>query len=612
MADALYPNPNSIIAFAGAEADAANNFVLSLSNVANSLTPPVISPVFPSVSGTPVPITTMTPSMQTVVWESPAAPDAFTGSLNIDSLLPAPFDESPPSLFFGSAPTPITELAPDAPGIDLQMVYPDLNVNLPAAPSLLSLSTYSFDGVSLPTIDSNIPELTAASPSLIPYTNGSGYTSSLLSAVQSTLLSRVTVGGTGLSPAVEEAIWNRGREREYRQMADGLAELERMESLGYAFPPGVYMDARYKLQTEMGNQSNLVSREIMIKQAELELDNVKSSLNLAVQMESSLLTYTNQVEQRLFEASKYATEAGISIYNAKVHAYTAYLDAYKTKVSIYEAQIRGELAKVEVYKSEIAAEQVKAQINSALVEQFKIKTDAALSTIEVFKAQINAIATKAEIEKIKVQVYGEQVRGYTAKIGAYTAGVEGYRASIQAESVKQEAYKSKVAAYSAVVDAAVKSADAKIKEYAGKLEAKTTEWEGYKAAYAGQASRAQAISAVNATIADAYRSEVTAVSSYNDTMTKQWQAALEQAQRVAEIGVSAAKANGDLYMTTRSLALDAAKVGAQVSAQLGASALNAINWSNSFSSSMANSTSTSTSSVESNSTSTSTNYNYSV
>jgi hypothetical protein len=97
-------------------------------------------------------------------------------------------------------------------------------------------------------------------------------------------------------------------------------------------------------------------------------------------------------------------------------------------------------------------------------------------------------------------------------------------------------------------------------------------------------------------------------------LTKQWQATIEQAARIAEIGVSTAKANAELYITVRQSAIEAAKVGATVSAQLGAAALNAINWSSTDSSSKSESKSTSESSVDSTSSSVSqsTNYNYSL
>ncbi len=577
--------PGGVTAYVDRMTTLAEGYIDSLTLTSSTLAPPVINPVFPTPDAAPTPVVANQPAMQEVVWTAPAAPATFVGALQIDDLMPEPFDNTPPVLSFGSAPVAFSGPAPDAPGINLQFEYPDLEVSLPAPPALLSLQTYTFDGVTLPTAPStDVPLLTVAAPSVISYTPGDGYASALLSSLQATLQDRITNGGTGLSAEVENALWDRGREREYRQTRDAILELERMETLGYAFPPGVYLDARLKINTEMGYASAGISREIMIKQAELELQNVLKALDSSVQLEGQMLTYTNMVEQRLFESSKFATEAGIEIYNAQVRAYAAYLDAYKMKVAIYEAQIRGEQAKVEAYRIEIAAEEAKAQINTALVNQYRIQADVALSAIEIFKAQIGAIQTKAEIEKIKVQTFGEQVRAYTAQIGAYTAGVEGYRASIQAESAKQEAFKSSVQAYAAQVEAAVKQAQARIEEFRGLLSVKTMEWEAYKAAYAGESARAQAINASNSTAAEAYRSTVAGVTSFNDVLTKQWQVALDQAERVAEVGVSAAKSNAELYMTTRSLALDASKVGAQVAAQLGAASLNAVSYSQSYSS----------------------------
>ena len=150
-------------------------------------------------------------------------------------------------------------------------------------------------------------------------------------------------------------------------------------------------------------------------------------------------------------------------------------------------------------------------------------------------------------------------------------------------------------AYGATVEAAVKQVEARIREFEGRLKQKEQEWEGYKAAASAESSRAQAIAASNQSAAEVYKGTIQGLTSYNETLTKQWQVTYDQAQRTVEIGVSAAKANSELYMTTRSLALDAAKVGAQVSAQLGAAALNAINWSSSYSNAISDSTSNSTS-----------------
>jgi hypothetical protein len=445
----------------------------------------------------------------------------------------------------------------------------------------LSIATYSFGGINIPSLVEEVPVLNLVSPSIREYVPGAQYTSALLTTLQTTLQDRIENGGTGLPADVEDAIWDRGRDREYRQMRDALADLERMETLGFSFPPGVYVDARIKIQTEMGYNAANISREIMIEQAKLELQNILKALDTATALEGKLIDYTNQIEQRAFEAARYATQAGVEIYNAQVRAYAAYVDAYKTKIAVYEAQIRGELAKVEAYRAEVAAEQAKAQINTALVAQYKTQVDAALSSIEIFKAEVGAIQAKADIEKLKVQIFGEQVRAYGARVNAYTANVEGFRASIQAESSKQEAFKASVDAYNAQVSAAVKVIEAKISEYKGQIDAKNLEWNGYKAQADAEASRVKALADSQTAEADIYRAQISGISSFNEVLTRQWQVAVEQAQRTAEIGISAARANAEQYLTTRGLLLDANKVGAQVTAQMGAAALNAVNYSNS-------------------------------
>lgn len=615
------PEPSMIVlsdfvdynAIATTEIDSAKNFSLTLANAAASLVAPVITPVFPTGPSAPAQVGATAPTLQPIAWTSPAIPAAFTQALNVDGLMPAPFDDSPPTLSFPVAPV-FSETAPDAPGVNISYVDPGLNVQLPTAPELLSLNVVTFSGLNMPTIDPNaIPQLTLVAPSIREYTPGALYTSNLLTDLRSYLDNIILNGGTGLNSDVENAMWDREREREARSRADALKELDRMEELGFMLPPGAYLDARIKITTESDATNRGSSREIAIKQAELAYQSIQNALARSVELESKSMDYSNAVEQRLFEATRYATEAGVQIYNAQVQAYAAYLDAYKTKVQIYTAQVQAQLALVDVYKAEIQAELAKAQINQTAVESYKAQVEAALSAVEIYKAQIAGIQTKAEIEKIKIDMYGEQVRAYAAKVNAYTAGVEGYRATIQAEGVKEDIYKTQVDAYSSLVGAAAKEIDARIAAYRGSLDAWIAQWEGYKAQIAGEASKAQAISAVNQSTTEEYKAEVQAVTSFNEVMTKQWQAVLDQNQRISDIALNAAKANAEMYVTTRSLAVDAAKVGAQVSAQVAASALNAFSWHTSFNNSRgwSGSESEDTSYRYSDDKSVNTNYNYS-
>jgi hypothetical protein len=264
----------------------------------------------------------------------------------------------------------------------------------------------------------------------------------------------------------------------------------------------------------------------------------------------------------------------------------------------------------------VQAELAKAQINQSLVEQYKASIEAALSAVEIYKARIAGIQVKAEIEKTKIEAYGEQVRAYVAKINAYTAGVEGYRASSKPRAPSRRSTRAR-SRHSARAWAPRPSRpiSASQRTRAARRQPRTVgrlQGRDRRRSVEGAGGQLRTTRACRPSI-----SRGRAVTSFNEVLTKQWQAAIDEAFRVSDIGVNAAKANAELYMTTRSLALDAAKVGAQVSAQLGAAALNAINWSTvdlprpatartSFLAGYSNQT------VEiSSSTSTNTNYNYS-
>jgi hypothetical protein len=589
-------DPDGVVALAMEQVGQANSLALSLVGLAGSLVAPTITPTFPTDDVPPAVATPDLPTFQQVAWVSPNIPEAFSGTIDIDGLMPEAFDDDPPTLSFPTPPAPFSDAAPDAPGIVTSFDDPTLSLSLPAAPDLIAINVTPFEGLNMPTFSADEPTLSVVEPSIVEYVPGGAYTSALLTAMQTSLQERISGGGTGLGAEAETALWERGREREARAGADALRQLDdRMEGLGYTLPPGLWVDARIKIITETDAAERGHSREVMIKSAELELENVKHALSVASNVESTLIQYNNSVEQRAFEATKYATEAGIALYNAKVEAFGRLVEVYRTKVQVYTAQIQAETAKVDAYRAQIDAERAKADINNALVNQYRVQADVALSAIEVYKAQIEGIRTKAEIEKTKVMIFGEQVRAYATRVNAYTAGVEGFRASLEAERTKQQVYQSAVEAFSARVSAAAKQIDARIAVYEGEIKAKGIEWDGYQATISGESARIEGIVKGNQALADVYRAQVSGYSSLNDALTKQWEVVIDRNGRTAEIAIQAAKANAELYITGRNLLSDAAKSSAQITAQLGAAALNAINWSSSISTGTSNSHSSVTS-----------------
>jgi len=602
----VFGSVGDITATANTMMSIAENFMTSLGRV-GWFTAPTINPNFPAVPAPPLPITAPMPTLQTVPWTPPNQPAPFSQlAPDISQFLPGPFTGVAPGLVFGTMPIADYGVSPSAPSIDLNFTMPTLSINLPPAPNLLSINTIQFAGVTLPTMSQDVPDLTAVAPNIIPYVEGAVYASTLLASLENDLQTAIADGSyTVLNKGVQQALWDAAREREYRAQADALAELERMEDLGYAFPPGVYIDGRLKIQTETNNTMAGLSRDIMTKQAELQLENLIKSREQAVTLESKNIDYANEIAQRSFESAKFVAESAIQIYNANVEAYKATLDGYRTRAQVFDTLMKGAQTQVEIYKAQLDGEKLKVDMDTAMVQQYEAQIRAQGLFVDIYKAELGAIETQANLQKVIVEAYGEEIKAYVGKVNAFSAEVEAYKAQIESQTAVESAYKTSVDAYAATVNAGAQRANATIEGYKATISGYTANLEAYKADISAMAEQVRAASEYNTATAEVYRSEMTALASYNEVLTKQWQAQIEIAEKVAEVGIQAAKANGDLYIQTKNIAVEAAKGGAQVAAQLGAAALNAVHfsnsssWSSAMSASLAGSVSNSYSGVDS-------------
>ena len=603
-AGTYYGDPNAMFALSASMISISEAYLGQLGSAASSLVPSVINPSFPTIGVAPKPVTTAMPDLMEVTWTTPSSPSPFSGTLNTDGLLPGPFQGTAPILYFGSPPDPFTGVLPPAPAVNLNFTYPTPSIVLPSVPTLLSLDTILLPQVTIPSFSANIPTLNAVVPGIKSYIEAPMYTSALLTQAQTDLQRALSDGTwTGLPAAAEGGLWDRASEREFRAQADALADLDRMEGLGYAFPPGIWLDARLKIQTETDNTRTALSREIMVKQAEMTLDNITKARSEAVLLEGKLIDYATQTAQRTLEACKYVTEAGVQIYNATVEGYKASLEGYKTQAVVYEAQIRGLEATVHVYQAEIEFERTKAEINTALISQYTAEVNAALATLKITELQVEIIKTQAEVEKIKVEVFGSEVQAFASSVNAYSAQIGAYKTQVEAQGVIEGVFKTQADVYGTMVQSGATAISAKVADYKGRIDAYITQIELYKSQIQSMIGQSQSASFYNTAQAEVYRAELGALSSYNEVLTKQWEATISEGTNIAQVAVKAAEANGQLYISSRSLALDASKVGAQVSAQLGAAALNAIHWSSSVSQSSSNSNAYSTAYSTSNSTS---------
>lgn len=559
--------------YASTASASASSFISALNTTVYSA--PSVSVTWNSIAAPTLDALPTTPNMPTIAVNMPTdTPNSLSiaePSISIDN-----FTDAAPTLTFGTAPTISYGTVPSVPTVSNVPLPQADTLVMPDAPTYLSLSS-----VAVPVVDlhtewltklETLPTLSLLEPTPYSYAAGPEYASQLLTTLKARLVERLT-GGTGLPEAVEQAIWDRARSRETQTALANEAEIMRQsEAFGFSLPSGTLAAQLRQAQQDYYDKISTLSRDVAIKQAELEQENMKQTIAEVMQLEAKLIDYSYQIEHLAFESSKQYADNAIQIYNAGVEGYKALMAGYQMYAQAYDTIIKAETAKVEIYKAELQGELTKAQVNQALVTQYKAAIDAQMSKVEIYKAQVGAAQTLVQLEATKVSAAGEQVKAYVAQVNAETAKVEAYKAGVQAEVSKVEAYKATVQAYSAKVGGQAEKAKAEVTRYSALVQAKTAEWEGFKTKVQAEAERVKALGLQSNALLDGYKASAAAIESKARMHTQVWETKIKDYEAAQNLTLQAAKINTDAIMQTNQAKLEAAKVGAQVHAQLAASA----------------------------------------
>jgi hypothetical protein len=536
-----------------------------------------------------------------LVWDTsitsdkPASLAVSAPSIDIDDFIEAAPDvtvPAAPTLDFGTAPTLNFATAPVAPTVTEITVDAAPTIEEVALPTMLTLTTPTLGTIDIHadflTNLENVPTLTLLAPTPYQFEVSERYKSETRDSLIAAVAARYQNGGTGLNATVEDAIWTRGRDREAALGQAAIDEITRStEALGFAIPPGAVSAQIRAREKEMYDKMSGVSRDVMIKQAEMEQANVLKAFDQATEMEVKLVEHAYQMENLAFQSASKVADNAVQIYNAQVDKFKAVVDGYRAYASAYDALIKGEMTRIDVYKAQLAGEQNKVETNKALVEQFKAQIEAGQIRVNLYTAQVNGAKARMDLQAARLSAFGEEVKAYVAGINGETARVETYKIGVQAQQVKAEAHKaivdaslatvqvydSKVRAFSAKVGAQGDKARAQLAYYQGVVSAKTSEWQAWAERIRGEAERFRALTAKSGAMLDAYKAETQTILAKSEQDVKRWEIGIKQYEAQANYSLAVSKANTDVIQATRAAQLDAAKVGATVYSQLTSAAM---------------------------------------
>lgn len=539
------------------------------------------------------------PSLDTVAPLDVGTAPEFTATpadVNLSIAAPAPFDQDLPV-----DPQLSTVTLPDA-----------VVLAIPDAPDLAGLTLPSVPSLNLPTFDATVPDAPLA-PDVGSFSFAeTTYTSELLTSLRTILQSWVEGAATGIAATVERAIWNRAREREALNASRKVREVSReFARRGFSKPQGALSVALNDALQELQHRDAELSRDVAIKQAELEQSNRRFAFEQAWQVESGLISYSNQIAQRAFEAAKFALTIAIEVYQARVAQFDAEVKAFGVRAEAFRAELQAELARLDVFRAEIEAQKLVGEINQQQVEIYRARLEGVKARIDVYRTEVEAANVMAAVNRTVIEAYGARVGAYEALVKAKASEYDGYATRVKAEVSKvdvfraqADAYRSQVEGFTALVNARAqeKAIELKIKQEAP-IDLFKARTEAFRSLVGAEGERVRGEASAYQADADVFRSTVQALASRSDAEATMYKAESDVNVAEGNLRIEAAKANIQKLMQQVTLLSDAVRAGAQVSAQLAAAALSAVNLSGGISASTSNS--------HSNSNSTSNNYSVS-
>lgn len=303
--------------------------------------------------------------------------------------------------------------------------------SLPSLPGAPTLPTITFTA---PTAPSDFVDEAPGVTTIDDFDVAPPDTSELLTDLTNTIMARIA-GGSGLTPAVEQAIWDRARSRETKLALANEDEIARTsEAMGFMLPSGVMAEQLRMSQQAYYDKLSELSRDISVEQARLEQKNVSDAVEQGTQLEGQIIgIYKTKADVYGVQVSAKAEIArlGMARYESLIRAYEASVNAYRSRVDAERSRIEALSAQssalIEGYKAGTQAVESTANMYARLYE-VQVKDYEAGQSIVLQAGKINSDnlnytnSTRMDAAKAGAQVYAQLVSSAYSMIHA-SAGV---------------------------------------------------------------------------------------------------------------------------------------------------------------------------------------------
>jgi len=317
------------------------------------------------------------------------------------------------------------------------------SITYPSDPTILDIDLPDVPEIDIPSLDVAAPEYNITAPASFDFTIDAFNEDTIVGVTRDRLVSNIRYGGTGLSESVENAIWQRDKERNEQQLEDSTDKVVTMwAKKGFSLPDGMLAHSLSEVQKEYMNKMLDRTREVAIKQAELEQKNIFQSMDTGTRLVDVVYRTFMQYNELMLKVQESMARFANEYIDLQIKTYGIAVEGYKAAATVYAEKIRANLSRVEIYKAQLEGELAKGQINEQNIKVYAEKLKAIMTMVDVYKAEIAAMTGLLDAEKTKIDAnklqFDAWAKNAEVAISVYNGKIQIYKAASDVEVSQAE------------------------------------------------------------------------------------------------------------------------------------------------------------------------------
>ena len=402
------------------------------------------------------------------------------------SQLKMPDAPDAPILNLPTAPSLNIPTAPNKPTVDMTVNMPKVpNITLPDIGQMLGIKIPEFKSQPIEeftgtppnftyTMPDNIDDMLANAKDVIGKDYYAMNADSLLKPMVTEIRKWMDGShvGLGLPAIVEDALFNRGRQRITSEVEREVQTvIDQWAGRGYSLPQGALDKQIATIREEGAMRVADLNREVMVQRFEKQLEHIRFMTEQGMAIEKMRIDLWQTFVANVMEMAKFEVDSKIQLLNAQISIYNTKMEAFKAFIDVYKVKIEAAIARIQEFKAQVDAQLAIGQLNQQTVEIFKAKIEAVMANVDIYKALVQAETSRVDLIRTQFDVYKTEVQAFGEQIGAEKVKFDAFESQIKGETAKADVYDSLARMYASTVQGVSAKADVMVKSVNTGLEA---------------------------------------------------------------------------------------------------------------------------------------------